>query len=234
MQWLRVLIVLAALLGGLVPASAAEASRLLRGEQAHTSVRAPIERPHTSATVHRQPPQLRREGRWLVDPQGRVVIVHGLNLVYKRKPYVPPNGPTGFTKRRRVVAGAARLQRRPGRHPVGRAHAQWPRPGRPGVPRPVATGARPAGQQADLDPARHAPGPVARGVRRRGGAGLGGPRGNCRSTSLRRWWRRSRPATGRPRSRRCSTTSGPTAGAYSTVGWRPGRSPRSAGSTSPT
>ena len=45
------------------------------------------------------PPQLRREGRWLVDPQGRVVIVHGLNLVYKRKPYVPPDGPTGFTKR---------------------------------------------------------------------------------------------------------------------------------------
>jgi cellulase (glycosyl hydrolase family 5)/glycosyl hydrolase family 5 len=52
------------------------------------------------STVQRQqPPQLRREGRWLVDPQGRVVIVHGLNLVYKRKPYVPPNGPTGFTKR---------------------------------------------------------------------------------------------------------------------------------------
>jgi len=44
-----------------------------------------------------EPPQLRREGRWLVDPQGRVVIVHGLNLVYKRKPYVPPDGPTGFT-----------------------------------------------------------------------------------------------------------------------------------------
>ena len=35
----------------------------------------------------------------MVDPQGRVVIVHGLDLVDKRKPYVPPNGPTGFTKR---------------------------------------------------------------------------------------------------------------------------------------
>jgi len=41
-------------------------------------------------------PQLRRKGRWLVDPEGRVVIVHGLNLVYKRKPYVPPNSVTGF------------------------------------------------------------------------------------------------------------------------------------------
>jgi hypothetical protein len=45
------------------------------------------------------PPQLRREGRWLVDPLGRVVIVHGLNVVYKRKPYVPPDGPTGFTRK---------------------------------------------------------------------------------------------------------------------------------------
>ncbi|MCW2796696.1 cellulase family glycosylhydrolase [Nocardioides sp.] len=41
-------------------------------------------------------PQLRRKGRWLVDPEGRVVIVHGLNLVYKRKPYAPPDSRTGF------------------------------------------------------------------------------------------------------------------------------------------
>ena len=27
------------------------------------------------------------------------MIVHGLNLVYKREPYVPPHGPTGFTRR---------------------------------------------------------------------------------------------------------------------------------------
>ena len=114
----------------------------------------------------------------------------------------------------------------PGSRPNG------PGAGRPGLPRPVAAGARPAGQEADLDPARHAPGPVARAVRRRGRAGLGRGRGSCRSASRRRSSRRSRPATGRPRSRRCSTTSGPTAAACSTAGWRPGRSPRSAGGTS--
>lgn len=44
-------------------------------------------------------PQLRREGRWLVDPQGRVVIVHGLNLVWKHAPYVPPATKRGFLPR---------------------------------------------------------------------------------------------------------------------------------------
>lgn len=29
------------------------------------------------------------EGRWITDAQGRVVIVHGVNMVYKRKPYAP-------------------------------------------------------------------------------------------------------------------------------------------------
>jgi len=28
-------------------------------------------------------------GRWITDAQGRVVVVHGVNLVYKRKPYAP-------------------------------------------------------------------------------------------------------------------------------------------------
>jgi len=79
------------LVSGQVRVSAAEASRLVAGA------------PRTSATgdpaQRKGAPQLRRDGRWLVDPQGRVVIVHGLNLVYKRKPYVPPNGPAGFTKK---------------------------------------------------------------------------------------------------------------------------------------
>ncbi|WP_205475219.1 cellulase family glycosylhydrolase [Nocardioides sp. SYSU D00038] len=52
-----------------------------------------------SADAAKPPPQLRREGRWLVDPQGRVVIVHGLNLVWKRPPYSPPNDASGFTRR---------------------------------------------------------------------------------------------------------------------------------------
>lgn len=43
------------------------------------------------------PPQLRRDGRWLVDQHGRVVLVHGMNLVWKHAPYVPPDSPEGFT-----------------------------------------------------------------------------------------------------------------------------------------
>ena len=44
------------------------------------------------------PPQLRRKGRWLVDEHGRVVIVHGFNLVWKLDPYVPPDTAEGFTE----------------------------------------------------------------------------------------------------------------------------------------
>ena len=44
-------------------------------------------------------PQLRRQGRWLVDRQGRVVLLHGINLVWKHDPYVPPATAAGFTWR---------------------------------------------------------------------------------------------------------------------------------------
>lgn len=49
------------------------------------------------ASADEDAPQLRRQGRWLVDEQGRVVIVHGFNLVWKLAPYVPPATAEGFT-----------------------------------------------------------------------------------------------------------------------------------------
>jgi endoglycosylceramidase len=42
------------------------------------------------------PPQLRRDGRWLVDGKDRVVLLHGVNIVWKREPYFPPDIPEGF------------------------------------------------------------------------------------------------------------------------------------------
>ena len=39
-------------------------------------------------------PPLSHVGRWIVDSKGRVVILHGLNMVYKRPPYYPAR--TGF------------------------------------------------------------------------------------------------------------------------------------------
>lgn len=45
------------------------------------------------------PVALHREGRFLVDPAGRVVVLHGVNAVWKRAPYVPPATPGGFTAR---------------------------------------------------------------------------------------------------------------------------------------
>ncbi|WP_162830350.1 cellulase family glycosylhydrolase [Amycolatopsis palatopharyngis] len=44
-----------------------------------------------------QPPVLQRDGRWLVDQHGRIVLLHGVNLVWKHEPYVPPDSPEGFT-----------------------------------------------------------------------------------------------------------------------------------------
>ena len=41
--------------------------------------------------------QLRRSGNWLVDGQNRVVILHGVNAVWKQAPYVAPDSVDGFT-----------------------------------------------------------------------------------------------------------------------------------------
>ena len=41
--------------------------------------------------------QLRRVGTWLMDRRGRVVILHGVNAVWKLAPYVPPDSVNGFT-----------------------------------------------------------------------------------------------------------------------------------------
>lgn len=43
-----------------------------------------------------QSTQLQREGRWLVDGQQRVVMLHGVNMVWKTAPYVPPASADGF------------------------------------------------------------------------------------------------------------------------------------------
>ncbi len=45
-------------------------------------------------SAHRQ---LRRSGAWLVDEQGRVVILHGVNAVWKQAPYVAPDSVEGFS-----------------------------------------------------------------------------------------------------------------------------------------
>jgi endoglycosylceramidase len=45
------------------------------------------------------PARLHRQGHWLVDASGRVVLLHGVNAVWKRPPYAPPATPAGFTAR---------------------------------------------------------------------------------------------------------------------------------------
>jgi endoglycosylceramidase len=40
--------------------------------------------------------QLHRSGRWVVDAEGRVVLLHGVNAVWKLAPYAPPDEPRGF------------------------------------------------------------------------------------------------------------------------------------------
>jgi endoglycosylceramidase len=46
---------------------------------------------------------LRPAGRWLKDPQGRVVIVHGLQVAHKTPPYHPPVASFGARDARRIA-----------------------------------------------------------------------------------------------------------------------------------
>lgn len=45
------------------------------------------------------PVRLHGDGRWLVDAQGRTVLLHGVNIVYKEPPWIPGEGSGGgFTE----------------------------------------------------------------------------------------------------------------------------------------
>ncbi len=42
-------------------------------------------------------PRLHREGRWMVDEKNRIVLLHGINAVWKLAPSAPPDSALGFT-----------------------------------------------------------------------------------------------------------------------------------------
>lgn len=56
----------------------------------------PSDAPATADVMQRSTGPLRADGRWLRDQQGRVVILHGLQLAHKTAPYYPP--PASFTE----------------------------------------------------------------------------------------------------------------------------------------
>ena len=179
------------------------------------------------------PPQLHREGRWLVDQYGRVVTVHGLNLVWKHAPYIPPATAEGFR------AGDAQWMRRYGFNGA-RIGTLWAgvTPEEPGKADPTylrrwqrvidLLAQQRIWMQFDFHQDMW--------HEQYGGEGVPdwAAKRPAPSTPLPRSTRRSRWATGSPRSPRSSTASGRTPTVSSTAGCRPGRSWRSGGRTSRT
>ncbi|MDB5985102.1 MAG: hypothetical protein JWR16_155, partial [Nevskia sp.] len=51
----------------------------------------------SSGAADAAPARLHREGVYLVDDDNRIVLLHGVNAVWKLKPYAPPDTPAGFT-----------------------------------------------------------------------------------------------------------------------------------------
>ena len=93
------------------------------------------------AGVPAQP--LGHEGRWITDDHGRVVLIHAVNMVYKRAPYYPKA--IGFRKGRRAVPAPPRLQRRAARRHLCRA---WSR-SRGSTTTPISTTSPPTERTLD-------------------------------------------------------------------------------------
>jgi endoglycosylceramidase len=64
----------------------------MRGRNALLGVAATLAAVSTAAAAPTAP--LHHDGRWITDARGRAVILHGVNMVYKRPPYLP--SATGF------------------------------------------------------------------------------------------------------------------------------------------
>ena len=111
-------------------------------------------------------------GRWLLDPHGRVLVLHGVNMVYKLAPYAPRRG--GLRPRRRAVPAPATASPRCGSGSSGRAVE--PQPGRVRRRLPRADRAHHADprRRRHLVAARLPPGPVQRALPGRGLPRLGG------------------------------------------------------------
>lgn len=57
------------------------------------------------------PASLSRAGRWLTDSSGRVVVLHGVNLVYKERPWYPSAGGFGADDARLLAAAGLNVVR---------------------------------------------------------------------------------------------------------------------------